>query len=244
MSYRNPCKVNYYDCDSSNLLRLSAAMRYMQQTSSEHLESRGISTERLYTEGMVFLLTKMNIKIHRMPVCNERITVSTAFVAVRGVRFHREFTIDSAEGERLVSALSLWVLVDPQNHKILRPAAFRHSMDPEDSMIGGAIGDCAIPKPVAAAQETTSTVDIRYSHLDVNRHVNNSIYGDFLCDAVPYDALVQRGLDTAVIHFQNEATWGEKLEIITHQMESGAYHVLGRHADGAACFEAYAVLGE
>lgn len=243
MYYEKPMQVSYYDSDVQNRLKLSAAMRYMQQSSSEQLELLDISAERLHGENMVFLLTKSCMKIHRMPLCTEKILVGTAAVATRGVRFIREFVINSEQGERLASALTLWILADTTSHKILRPASFPYALPFQHSITDGAITDIPLPKALPPGERMETDIRICYSHLDVNYHVNNSFYGDFVCDALPFGELLEKGLDTVVIHFQNEAREGENVHILTGKLGAGEYHIVGTHG-GNPCFEAYAKLGK
>jgi len=244
MSYQKHIRINYFDCDSTNRLKLSTAMQYMQQTSSEHLEALNISPQRLLDQNMVFLLTKMCIKVHRMPHCTEEVIVETAPIEIRGVRFIREFAMETTRGERLLSALSLWVLVNPSSHKIIRPSSFPYPLPLQTSILGGAIHDLPFPKMLPKEERLCTNIKIRYSHLDINQHVNNCVYGDFVCDAIPYPQLIVQGLDTVVIHFQQEARWGESITINTSVVGDGEFHLLGLHEDGRTCFEAYAGLGE
>jgi acyl-ACP thioesterase len=242
MIYSKQIKINYFDCDINNVLKLSSAMRLMQQTSSEQMEVLGFSPEKLYGENMVFLLSKTCLKVHRMPQCTEQVEISTAPIQTQGVRFFREFTMDSRDGERLLSALTLWVLVDPHSHKIIRPNKFPYSLEFEQSMLRGAIGDQSVPKaPEQHEGQTVMQIPIRYSHLDLNRHVNNAVYGDFVCDALPYDKLVAQGLDTFILNFKSEARPGEVLDIVTTPLSQNEYHIIGRR-DSGICFDAYVGL--
>jgi len=241
MFFKVPMQVNYFDCDQNNRMKLSAVMRYMQETSSEHLEAIHVPTQKLADEHMVFLLTKSCMKIERMPQCREPILIGTAAVAIRGVRFVREFVVDTPKGERLVSAMTLWVLVDPASRRIIRPKSFPYPLPLQPSTLEDIIDDLPIPKALTTG-EAHSDVQIRYSHLDVNAHVNNACYGDFVCDALPFEELITQGLDTVAILFQHEARRGETLQISTSALGERRYYVGGLHPDASVCFEAYASL--
>lgn len=241
MHFKKLGTANYYDCDGGNRLKISAAMRYMQQTSSEHLESVELSPVKLYHEGMVFLLTKMCIKVHRMPRTAEPLVLGTAATETRGPRFVREFTLESPEGERLISALSLWILVDPETRRILRPASFPYTLPLVPSLLNGAVDDIRFPKLLDNGSRCESEVAIQYSHLDTNHHVNNSVYADFVCNALPFERIVATEFDTLVIGFQNEAKHGDTLKITTNALAEKEYYLSGHHS-GGLCFEALAIL--
>lgn len=244
MYYRKEMTAAYYDCDVNNLLKPSGILRYMQQTSSEHLQSIDMAPEKLYAENMVFLLSKTNLKIHRQPLCSEKISVGTAAVAIKGPRFIREFVMDTLDGERLVSGYSLWVLTDIANHKIMRPSAYPYPFPLEPSGLNDAIGDVPIPKEKDLSPQLPKThaeIPVRYSHMDINAHVNNCVYADFICDALPFGQLTAKGADTLVISFQNEARYGETLALTTTQITEWEYKVTGTHG-GSPCFDSFVLL--
>lgn len=238
MYYTSPMKVNYYDSDYNNQLKLSAAMKYMQQNSSEHLDAIGIGTELLLREQIVFLLSKMCIKIHRMPLCNEPVLVGTAAVSPRRAQFVREFVFDTPQGERLISALSFWLMVNPQTRKILRPATFPYDFQFQESQLTEIIDDVPMPKERGERQGSI-TVPVRFSHLDSNRHVNNTAYADLVCDILPFELLTTAGIDTFALAFRHEAKKGDILEISSYRQDDQQYYTCGQ-VDGGACFEAMA----
>lgn len=241
MVYQSKTRAMYYDCDVQNRLKLSAAMRYMQQASSEQMELMEIAPSKLYRENMVFVLSKSCIKVHRMPEASEEILIGTAPTATHGARFVREFSIDSLEGERLLSAFTLWLLIDPSNRRVLRPAHFPYALPLEASFVSDAIGDIVMPKQLTEGKLQTNVIEIGYSHLDHNRHVNNSYYADFICNTLDYRDLLERGIDTLAIGFQNEARHGDRLEIAQYGLAPGEFYLEGTH-NANACFEAYVRL--
>ena len=244
MIYTANIKAEYHDCDVLGRLKISSAMLFMQQAAGEQLEYLGFSPELLLRENLVFMLTKTCIKIHRMPCAGDNLAIKTAPTAVKGVRFTREFQFASESGGKLLSALTLWVLVNTVSRKILRPASFPYDLSLEPSFAGDDIGDVAMPKITAEPAETGS-VDIRYSHLDINRHVGNAVYADFICDALPYEPLLVRGVCTVAINFQHEAKYGEMLKIKRYDLDNqaGEYYICGKSGADTAHFESFVKLG-
>ena len=243
MRYTRETRAMYYDCDVNNRLKISAAMQYMQQTSSEQMECMGISPEKLMAEDMVFLLSQSGLMIHRMPLATEPVKITTAATSFRGARFVREFAMESWEGERLLSASTLWLLVHPSNRKIIRPNDFPYKIELEPSFVSNSLSELGIPKRPENANPHVLTVPVRYSHLDCNRHVNNAIYADFICDVLEYDDVTSRGIRTVLIKFQNEAKLSDELAISRYKTaENDEYYIEGEHGR-ASCFQAYVQLG-
>ena len=243
MYFYNEMKAAYYDCDQNNRLKISAMMRYMQQTSSEQLASLGQSVEWMWGEGMAFILAKSNIVVFRNPICSEIIRLGTAATRPVGPRFIREFVLESGAGERLAACYSLWVLVDMKSRRILRPSVYPHSIDWQEPRLLEEVGDIEIPKKVDEGKDFASFErEIWYSHIDNNGHVNNSVYADFITDALPYRELAARGISRLALSFQKEAMYGERLKIERQPAGEAGYKVVGRKADGVS-FEGYIELG-
>lgn len=243
MYYQEENVVKVYQCDVNNRMKISAAMQQMQQAASEQLERLGLPYEKLLEEEMVFLLSKICIKVHRMPVLGEHVLTGTAPVRTQGARFVREFVIDAPGGDRLLSAVSLWLLLNPNTRKVLRPQSFPYALPFRNSVVEKVIGNVTLPKPADGEEGLRTEMAVRYSHIDCNHHVNNSVYGDFVCDALPYGELVEKGLDTLVISFLSEARWGETLALTTLGLSAGSYHISGVKED-RPCFEAFVQLRE
>ena len=227
-----------YDCDLAKRLKISSAMRYMQQTSGDHLKSLGLPYEKLFEEDMAFLLSKGCIKVYNMPVSGQNIIIGTAPVATQGARFVREFTIDDTQGNRLISCSTLWLLVNPASRKIMRPTSFPYALELHESMVCNEFVDVDIPKSPESRSTDLIEIPIRYSHLDCNGHVNNGVYADFICDAIPFDALKEKGIGSLVISFQNEARHGDVLTVKTIALSENEYLVTGRKDGQSPCFEA------
>ena len=242
MPFRKQITVPDYACDSNGRLKLSMAMRYMQSTSGAQLDMLGYSYERLYGENLVFLLSQTCVKIIEMPREGQKITVGTAATGKKGVRFLRDFTIEDEAGEKLLEAHTLWVLVDPESRRILRPSVFTYEIPMEKTLLSEEVQALVIPKVEEELLKDSWDLRVGYSLIDVNQHINNSVYADFVCDSLPMEALMEQGLDSMVISFQNEARHGENLTIQSAEMSKKEYYVRGGKGAGSSCFEAFAVL--
>ena len=132
-------------------------------------------------------------------------------------------------------------MADPVERKILRPEKFTHplpTIPPEEAM-----------EPFGAARFRVTgeecgeqTFTVRYSHLDVNGHLNNTVYGDLVCDVLPFEELVNRGIREFRIVFRHEARYGEELGLqLFHDREEDCWYVAGHRTDGL-CFESQVVL--
>lgn len=240
MVFEKNVLVEYYDCDVSIKAKLSSLVRMMMNTVTDHAETVGLSYENLYREEIVFLLAKNIININRMPVSGEVIKISTVLKEIKGVRFIRDIIIDDSNGNRCLSCLTIWMIVNPNTRKILRPAALENFDIPIGmSIIEDSLCDSKFPKidkddkPIITKQ-----ISAEYSYIDSNNHVNNSYYFDFICNAIPYEEMIEKGIEHIELAYISELLPQQNAMLNVFKNNDGQYHIVANKEDGCVCFEA------
>ena len=223
------------ECDITKRMSLANIMRHAQQMGSYHLHEVGIGYNRMYEDGMVFFVSKMLITIHRRPGFDEPLLLTTVPKKPKGAQFIRDTYFDTISGERLVEVSIAWLLVDPQEHKILRPSKFDRygiEMFPND---GEYITGYRIRRPEGPGERHLRQV--KYSDLDYNFHVNNAIYSNIVCDLVPLEILLEREIASFGILYQKEARAGQVIDLELVCAEDGDTFYVGGRLGEARCFE-------
>lgn len=205
--YTQQVKLTTYDMDANNTLRPSALLRYCQEACELHLACYGLTHEKMQGDGIVFVFTRAGGVIHRWPRQNDPITITTRARGVVGVQFYRSFDFYCGE-EHLAEILQASVVVSTQEHKLLRPKAFLDYGVGAGENTGQKLDRMNLPKEMPIVGER----EVRYSDLDYNGHVNNSVYSDIFCDYVP-GSMHGRALREFQIHYVMESREGEVLQI-------------------------------
>ena len=92
-------------------------------------------------------------------------------------------------------------------------------------------------QPLTAAGERCAS----YSMCDLNGHINNSLYLDIACDALPQEVVEAAPLSFASIKYHREVPMGQSVQVFYAPSGNGWY-VLGRREEHAA-FECYLEFG-
>lgn len=225
-------KISSFEVDKTRNLRPSAILMLMQEVAGQHLESDGYSYEVMRHEGFVFLLVKEAVNINRLPHCRDEVTLTTWFEKTKAAQFLRAMQVTDEKG-LLIEAQTYWIIADPQTHKILRPTAL-----PFEMPCLGTDGVKTSARKIRVENGADAGVrEVRYSDIDCNNHMNNSVYADIVCDYFP-GGLGDRSLKFFQINFEGEATLGEKISVKTEADEDGA--LFEGTIDGRKCFSAYA----
>ena len=213
--YARTVRVASYEVGAQCILKLSVLLRMCQETSEQNLDLLGLSYEKMCADGFVFLLITNRAKIKRMPVHNELLTIKTHPRGVSGAQFYRDFKVYSGE-ELIVEIMQTSIVADANTHKILRPKIFldygifsQEKIPAEDK-----IAKVSVPDTLPLVGERP----VRYSDLDYNCHMNNTIYGDIIMDFLPGggDGLQ---FSEVQINYINESTLGNVLKIYAGEQD-------------------------
>lgn len=222
-----------YECDIHGRMKLNAILQHMQEISSAHLDALGIPHTLLLENRQVFLLSKVGLEIEKRPTASDMLLLQTTPKTPTGAQFIRCNDFYDTNGRLLMHADTLWILVDPDSHRILRPRDFiggmRYTEDGTSPLLRYR------PAAVEAAQVGERAV--RFSDLDINNHMNNAVYVDICTDFLPESAFREGEPAKLYIHFRSEARAGDTLCILRGEYGTGAYYLRADKADGI-CFEA------
>lgn len=220
-------EIRFCDCDKQKRARVETILRIMADIAGVAYGARGYSHAWLWEHHSVFLVTRASIRIHRMPVADETITVETWERCIKGVLYYRDFAFYDAEGAKIVEGETAWVVVDPETRTIQRPSDFPGTFEPlpekkTDTLPTARLKPEGDFTPVGERK-------IVYSDIDGNNHTYNAVYVGIACDFLP-PAYTDRPLRDFRINFKQEALLGETLTIHTALQENSAL-VLGTLGD-------------
>lgn len=210
--YYKDVEIRFCDCDRHKRARVQTLLKIMADIAGVAYAARGYSHAWLWEHHSVFLLTRVSIRIHRMPAADELVTVETWEVGVKGAQYYRDFTFFDREGKKIVEGQTAWVVVDPESRTIQKPSAFPGHFEP----IPGKVADTLPPARLKAdgAYLPQGERTIVYSDIDGNGHTYNAVYAGIACDFLPPE-WVERELTDFRINFKQEALLGETLSIGT-----------------------------
>lgn len=210
------------DCDAEGRASLYSIMKLFTEMAGDDYELRGLGHGRLLESGQAFLLSKMSLRVHRLPAYGEELTASTWERRVKGVFFFRDHELLDGEGRAVVSASGSWFLVEPATREVLRPDALIGPLPEATEMAA----DCAAcpklrPRPGTELRDLGER-PVYYSDLDANGHVNNAVYSRVAVDFLPREHRERKLRDYFII-FKKETRPGETLKILGSETEDGFY---------------------
>lgn len=226
-------EINYSHIDSRGIAKPSFLWNVMQDAATVHAEALHIGPLDL---RILWVLSRIKVRLHRPLLPYERLRCETWCPGIKGVSWYRCFAFFVGD-KQVGDAQSMWVTLDPETHRILRPSAFPEA----EQYLHTARGDLFAPLPKLSCDMVRlhHVHDVRYSDLDVNNHVNNVRVVELLSDALELQK--QPGYVSELqVNYTAETACGEALSLLTGEA-NGARYIRGE-ADGKTRFEALASL--
>ncbi len=233
--YSDIIEVRAFDCDMTKGIAVSPVLKYMEEIADKHCSEMGYSYDVLLNDGVVFLLTSVQIKIHRAPKLREKVKVTTWQRCIKGVQFIRDTEFLDEQRNLLIEATCGWILADPVNHKIKRPTDYKMGevvlSQPEKELFGSGRVKISVPEE----KEKVATRRVVFSDIDYNQHLNNTRYADIISDFIP-DLGKNVEICELDLVFAGEAYLDEDIDIFRTKIEDDIYIINGTHSRGR-CFE-------
>jgi acyl-ACP thioesterase len=215
-SHRQPVwedeiRVTSYDVDCTGQLRLSSLFNYFQDTAGKHATHLGAGYEILKSLGLFWVLSRARVRIHRLPVWEDIVRLTTWPKGVDGVLFLRDFQLVSDQHGSLVDGSTGLLLLDFKTYKPHLPDALPESIPPNTR--GHALEEPL--RKLKPFDNLTLAYERRAlaTDLDVNHHVNNARYIDWLMDCYAPEETASRTVRTMQVNYVGETTFGDTVRL-------------------------------
>ena len=219
------------DCDLKGTWRLSAILETMQEAAGAHSLLLGCGREELLKKNIVWVLSRSELHMERYPHAGEKITLHTFPMPNRICFFPRYYIFTDERGEMVGKAGTLWLLLDVETRKMLPPGDIAHLI-PDNR-------DLAVPMNLPATvgnlqgEEFVTEYTSVYTDLDVNGHVNNTRYADWLCNTLGIEMMSRNEPETVILNYNHEILPGQKL-VFRKILHGNQYRLTGYMNDTAA----------
>lgn len=176
-------KVRYSETDETGYLGVPRIIDYFQDCSNFQSDELGIGREYLEKKHLAWVLSFWQIVIHRRPAMGEPIAAGTFPYEFKGCMGMRNFLLEDAAGERIVSANSVWTLLDMQAGRPVKAG---------EDISGQYTIEEKLPMEYAGRKLTIPSegmvlepVRVGREHIDTNHHMNNAKYVAVAMNYVP-----------------------------------------------------------
>ena len=188
LTYQMKMKIPFDMADMNGHIKLPDVILLSLQVSGMQSIELGVSDKTILEDhNLVWIITDYDIEVVRLPRFAEEITIETEALSYNRLFCYRRFTIYDEEGRELIHMIATFVLMDRDSRKV-------HAVEPEivapyqsdfdKKLIRG-------PKYESLDEPFSKDYHVRFYDLDMNGHVNNSKYLDWIFEVMGADFLTQ-----------------------------------------------------
>ena len=186
LTYQMKMKIPFDMADMNGHIKLPDVILLSLQVSGMQSIELGVSDKTILEEhNLVWIITDYDIEVVRLPRFAEEITIETEALSYNRLFCYRRFTIYDESGQEIIRMLATFVLMDRDSRKV-------HAVEPEivapyqsdfdKKLIRG-------PKYESLDEPISKDYHVRFYDLDMNGHVNNSKYLDWIFEVMGADFL-------------------------------------------------------
>lgn len=214
-------KLRSYDVDSTHRATSASLCRYFLEAAWNHAEALGVGFGQLASQGRFWVLSRLLLEVERYPVWGSAVSLRTWPRAVKSVFARRDFEMTDSDGARLAAGSSAWLVLDTATK---RPQRFNKLMPGLMAMDGpAALGRDPERLTESEAEDERFSVPVRYTDIDVNRHVGSGQYVAWLLDAYPSGFHCEHGLRVLEVNYLGETREGDVLTVRTRRVGDAVY---------------------
>lgn len=179
--YVQKIRVRSSDVTVKRVMRISTLLKYIQEGTVRHTTELGMGREMTLDRGLLWIITQQHLTIRRLPGYDEEITLKTWPGAQLHLFFPRYTSIVDKAGEEIISARTLWALMDEKTRRPVFPQKYGVRIEGASKR-----GDFPLPR-VASLSDGDMRIlredrTALFSECDINGHMNNSEYFDLFDD--------------------------------------------------------------
>ena len=188
LTYQMKMKIPFDMADMNGHIKLPDVILLSLQVSGMQSIELGVSDKAILEDyNLVWIITDYDIEVVRLPRFAEEITIETEALSYNRLFCYRRFTIYDEAGQEIIRMLATFVLMDRDSRKVraVEPEIVApYQSDFDKKLIRG-------PKYANLEEPVSKDYHVRFYDLDMNGHVNNSKYLDWIFEVMGADFLTQ-----------------------------------------------------
>ncbi len=208
---------------------------FMLQAATKHAEERGFGYSDMTSQKRVWVLSRMAIEVFEYPKNDTIFVIKTWIVSVNRLFTERHFAFEDQHGKELGYARSLWASIDLETRKpqnLLELYGLSDYINSEQSASIDALGK--IP-PLKDNYEKAAEFVVKYSDVDINKHLNSMKYIEHFVDVFDIDMFREKEIRRIEINYISEGHYGSRLEILKREDADSTFILEMKDGESTIC---------
>lgn len=203
-------KVTTFDIDFCRRATPKSILGYMEETATEHAIDLGFSYEESHKSGFFWILRSAKYEFKKLPMINDEIQVKTYFAGFSGLKTLRKFEF-KLNNEIIGYGYNHWLMISDVEKKPYIDLGFTKKVN---SIYPNGVNPFKLNR-IRFNEEMIFSYQkkIMPNDIDMNYHVNNVKYAEFIFNAIPINILEQYDLISLHIDYLIECKLNDLVDI-------------------------------
>ncbi len=199
----------YSAIDARHRPRIPLLLHFFQDLAAEHAACLNISGLDLGKKNYKWVISKYHIRISGKISWMDQLTIKTWRTPFKNLYDMRQFEIQDHNDTVLVSATGVWIMINKNTLKPVRLDRFMTGKlleSPDPNL------DFRLPEiKYSGPADIEKCFDIEYQNIDLNQHVNNTVYLNWALETVPVEMMTDYFPTQIDMSFHRESYHGQKI---------------------------------
>ena len=216
--------IGFRDIDKNYELTNKALLGFFEDTAGKHSNIVGYGLLDISRTKKTWFLISIKLKVFKRPKYSEKITITTWCTERKNLYAIRNYEAKNEKGEVFAIASSKWVSIDAENNSILKfNDELNNEFGPETKMNFEDERTFKIKEPTNYS--ISKEFQIYKSMIDINNHVHNTYYLDFLKEVVP-EEIQNKEINELEILYKNQIFYDDTITILYSKELENNYVVI------------------
>jgi medium-chain acyl-[acyl-carrier-protein] hydrolase len=216
--YEKDYEIRSYDCDYLGRVSPLSLFNYMQDLASTDAENLGFSVQHLMEKKMTWVLSRIHLKIEKVTYWKDKLKGGTWPSGRQGRYAMRDFRLRNAAGETIAVASSSWMVLDLEKRIPLKLENLGDIDFFEEEE--RALPDDFSPLPEQESFDAEKKIAVRFSDLDINRHVNHVAYINWGLEGLNEEVLFKKYPMEIEVQYRKEVFYKDRILSRSKQSDS------------------------
>ncbi len=216
--------VGLHDAGPGGTIKIPSIFNCFQTLAGAHTNAVGFGGIDVLAKGYTWVISRYRLSILKLPFLFEKFTITTWRFGEINHYAIREFLVKDNKDNIIMKGTSSWMLLNTSKRKAIAPSL----LFPDYPLIQErALEEYFASIPEISRLDNEKEFPVRRNDLDMNRHVNNSIYASWILETGE-DMNEGKKLIDISLNFRGETHYGqtvisqaernEKENIIIHKL--------------------------
>jgi acyl-ACP thioesterase len=223
-----------YVCDFTGKATLPVIGNFILQAATIHAHERGFGYDDISKDNVAWVLSRLSVEMSEYPDHDEDLTVETWVENVTRFFTQRCFCFINKDNRVIGYARTIWAAINVETRRPVDIPAWRPDL--AGYMVEK---ECPVEKlakiPPVNDLESTMGYTVRYSDIDINRHMNSNKYIEHIINVFPLDIFKEKFIHKLEIVYLAEGIYGDKLKLYKQDFSENEFLIDTKRGEESIC---------